>query len=428
MKDHFGVEVFDQAEVEEPEKRNEQLLEKMVFHILHAIQHVPFYKNRLQDMYRQIEQVRSLEEFIQVVPMISKDEMIQDRALHQPFGSIIDPNIQYQHLYYAPGPIFHMITASDWERIVYETAICFFTAGARPGDMVNNTFNYQWVIAGSIVGEGFRRIGCCVVPGGAGNTKTHLEVMHLAHVSVLLAFPTFALTLGEMAEELGLLSALREHLRLIIFGGEPRSEAERTRIDQLFGVETREAYGTSEFGIIAAECGHGSGMHVSPWKYVEVINPDTGAPVAPGQAGEIVITDIARKGMPIIRYRTGDITEGVITERCSCGRTTARIGRIIGRVSDIPRVKGMFVSPKQVREALEGVFQYKVPFQLIVDRIKGKDRLCVRIGLDKEFSPEIEHRLKEDLYAKLRIKADIEKVHVEEIDRNYQVVVDRRIL
>jgi phenylacetate-CoA ligase len=426
MKNH--IKVFHQLETEIPEKRINRLLEKVVSHTLYAVNQIPFYKKRLQGRYQEIKQITSNKEFSQIVSMFSKEDLIKDRAQFPPFGSFVDPNIHYQHLYYAPGPIFQMATDADWDRMVYETATCFYTAGSRPGDIVNNTFNYQWVIAGSITTDGFRRIGSCVVPGGVSNIKTHLEVMHLTNVSILLAFPTFAISLGEAAEEQGLLNSLREHLRLIIFGGEPRSEMERSRIAKLFGVETREAYGTSEFGIIAAECGEGPGMHLSPWKYVEVINPDTGETVETGQAGEIVITDLSRIGMPMIRYRTGDITEGIDTGQCSCGRTSPRLGRIIGRVSDIPRVKGMFVSPRQVTEALQDVLSKDVPFQLIVDRIMGRDRLLVRIGTDAEFSPDIQLSLKENLFTKLRIKSDIERVPIDEIAPNSPIVVDRRIL
>ena len=243
--------------------------------------------------------------------------------------------------------------------------------------MVDVTPNYAWVPAGTFMDDGYRLLGAAVLPGSVGMSDFHVEAMKLAKVTVIHAFTTFLAQLGEVVIRKAMTQQDLD-VRLGLIGGEIRSEAARRALGEPFGdIHIREQYGTAEVGIIASECEFGGGMHLSDDHVVEVIDPVTGEQVEEGASGELVVSDVWREAMPIIRYRTGDLTEGLNLHPCPCGRTAPRMQRIIGRVSDIPRIKGMFVVPRHVQNVLDRYPQFG-KFQLIVDRPAHQDELTVK--------------------------------------------------
>jgi phenylacetate-CoA ligase len=251
--------------------------------------------------------------------------------------------------------------------------------------------------------------------------------MKLTKVTVIHAFTTFLAQLGEVVKRKGYDPRRDLAVRLGIIGGEIRSEAARQALGEPFGgIQIREQYGTAEVGIIANECEFGGGMHLSDDHVVEVIDPTTGQPVEGGGSGEIVVSDVWRQAMPIIRYRTGDLTEGLNLDCCPCGRSAPRLKRIIGRTSDIPRIKGMFVVPRNVQEVLDR-YPELGKFQLIVERPGHQDELTIRIALKYPVDTDALHqRLRADFHAALRLSAQVEFVAIQDFPDEMPLIDDRR--
>jgi phenylacetate-CoA ligase len=233
--------------------------------------------------------------------------------------------------------------------------------------------------------------------------------------------------LGEVVKQKGYDPHRDLAVRLGIIGGEIRSEAARRALGEPFGgIEIREQYGTAEVGIIANECEYGGGMHLSDDHVVEVIDPATGKHVEADASGELVVSDVWRQAMPIIRYRTGDLTEGLNLDPCPCGHTTPRMQRIVGRVSDIPRIKGMFVVPRHVQTVLDR-YPELGRFQLIVDRPARQDELTIRIALKQPVDQDaLGQRLVAEIRDAIRLTAALEFVDSQDLSEAAPLIEDRR--
>ncbi|GBC76792.1 Phenylacetate-coenzyme A ligase [bacterium HR08] len=389
----------------------EQLLhwqeERLRQHLAYVYEKSPYYRRAFEVAGITPAEITNLETFAAAVPCLTKMQIIEDQKEHPPFGRLlaVEP-AELIRIYWSPGPELIVFTPQDYAYVVDLAAKAFYTCGVRPQDIVNVTCTYHWVIAGTVIDEAFRKIGCAVIPGGAGQSRMHIEVMRATRTTVLFAFFTFAEELGRVAHEMGLDPARDLTLRLAIVTGELRARALRQELEQTFGFQTREIYGTSEVPFVAAECSEGGGMHLDPRFIVEVLDPQTQKPVADGESGELVITDLMKRAQPSIRYRTGDITEGLDPTPCPCGRTTPKMRPILGRVGQIPRVKGLFIVPREVEEVI-----HRYPelgrFQLIVDRPEIRDRLTIKIELrSSSEGAGLRETLLRDLKEKIRVTAD----------------------
>ncbi len=354
-------------------------MEKLRDLLIYAHKNSPFYRRRFHDAGFNPEQVKATEDLLERAPFINKTVLMDEQAKKPPFGDLLTvAQEDLVRLYYSPGPLLIIFSHADLNAYIQRAANGLYHAGARAGDIVNISFNYNWVGAGTQHDDAYRRIGCAVLPGGAGMSETHIDLMKLTRTTVLSAFPTYAIRLAETAKKMGLDPARDLNLRLIIIVGEIRSDEDKKQIGDLFGAQVREMYVGNEMGFVGSECPHGGGMHLFSDTLVEVIDPRTGRRVDPGQPGEIVTTDLHRRAMPIINYRTGDITEGLIYEECPCGLKRPRMKRILGRVGDIPRVKGMFIPPRRI-ELVLGKYQDLGRYQAVVDRPEKTDRFTIKI-------------------------------------------------
>jgi phenylacetate-CoA ligase len=207
--------------------------------------------------------------------------------------------------------------------------------------------------------------------------------MKLTKTTVLSAFPTFAMHLCETAGKMGLNPKEALSLRLIIVVGEIRTDDDKRQIGDMFGAEVREMYVGNEMGFVGAECEYGGGMHLYSDTIVEVVDPESGRRVPAGEPGMIVTTDIRRTKMPVINYRTGDITEGLVFDECPCGRKGPKMKRILGRVGNIPRVKGMFIPPRRI-ELVLGRHPNLGRYQMIIERPEKMDRMTIKVECPKE--------------------------------------------
>jgi phenylacetate-CoA ligase len=331
------------------------------------------------------------------IPFLSKERLIESVSNGDPYGDRlgVEPG-EVAWVFVAPGPIYMPYTVADMNEIADRFASTFASCGITADDVVDQTTLYNWVIAATALGRGLERLGCTVIPGGSGETARHLDAIEQLNVTGILAFPTFLVHLMEQATAAGRTLPLKKAVVM----GELHNPKEKERLAVEHGIVVREYYGTADVGPVAAECVEGKGMHLRHGVYVEFIDPETGQAVdpSPGRPAELVVTDLVRRGMPIIRLRTGDLIDELITAQCACGNDAPRIRRIVGRTGDITKIKGMFVVPTMVGRVLRR-HDAETDYQLVVTREEGRDRLCVVLAGEEpvnwsELHAEIEHDLR----------------------------------
>jgi len=356
------------------------------------------------------------------IPLLSKEELIEGALRVPPFGGrLAVPQSDIAHVFVAPGPLYMPFTGGDIDRVSASFATAMRSCGLRSSDIVDQTTMYNWVIAATALDKALRMIGCGVVPGGVGQTERHLDAICDLGISAIVAFPTFLEHLLDAARGQGRLLPLR---RAVVMGELSHPEA-KARMRREHGIEAREFYGTADVGAVAWECANACGMHLRDDLLVEFIDPVTGRVSAPdtGAPVEIVVTDLDRQAMPIIRLRTGDLINGLETGPCRCGNPAPRIRRIIGRSSEITKVKGMFVVPKLVQDVFAAK-QIARNFRLRVHRSADhQDRLALAIA-----GPPLKDigALRSGVENALRLKVEIE--FVDDLPENGPRLVDERVI
>lgn len=412
----------------DPEEREQRLLSRLRRHAAVLIQRSSSIRERLDDAAVTPDRLTSVE-ILRTIPPVTKTEIIADQAANPPYGKLLgcDPD-ELVRLYVGPGPQVTYFTPEDLKATVAHGSWAFFTNGFRPSDVVDVTIMYHWVIAGTLMDDAYRAIGCAVLPGGIGMGAEHLSNLKLLNATGLFAFPTFLEELANKAEQSGIVPTRDlPNLRLVTIAGEMRSTDLQQRMEDFWGVQVREIYGGAELPFVAAQCAEGGGMHLNPDYLVEVVDAQTKQPVGPGEPGVIVASELERLAYPMLRYWTGDITAGLDFSPCRCGRTTPRMGRILGRVGDIARVKGLFVVPGQVQRALDALPELG-RFQLVVDRPGTQDILVVRIEHSgaADDRPHLAQQVAQRIKEGIRLSAEIELVDVGVLGEAVPVVMDKR--
>ena len=352
----------------------------------------------------------SVDDFAAAVPCVTKPELIADQQAQPPYGrQLAVPQRDVVRSYVYPAGQVLAWTAGDQQMLEEMYAEQLAVTGLGPDDIIDITFQYGWVVAGTIWDAGARRLGATVLPGGAGESARHALNINLVRATSLIGFSTFLERIADSAQEAGLDPAVDLAVRHLIIVGEWHGSDAKSRISERFGgAVVREAYGTGETGLVAAECGAGDGtMHVHPDVLVEVRDEHTGQLVPDGTGGELYLTPLRVRGMPVLRFRTGDITEVFTAEPCTCGRTTPRIGAIIGRVSELLRVKGTFLSKPLLQKVIGQTTVGSGAFHIEVGRPEGMDRLVMTLESDQGGA-----ELAEELGRQIRQIAGV-LVHVE---------------
>jgi phenylacetate-CoA ligase len=245
-----------------------------------------------------------------------------------------------------------------------------------------NTFSYHMVPFGmQMVDNSLRQAGCIVVPTGVGNTEQQVNIMKSLRVNGYCGTPSFLLNLAEKAEEMGLDCRKDLNLRVAFVAAEMLPESLRSKLEEKFGMRIRQSYGTADIGCLGYECTEKNGMHIPDDRIVEIVDPNTGKHVEPGKSGEIVATTF-NKVYPLIRFGTGDLSH-LSEARCPCGRTSPRLVKILGRIDQATKVRGLFIHPGQVDE-VAARFPQIARYQVRITRSAHKDEMTFLIELEKE--------------------------------------------
>lgn len=324
-----------------------------------------------------------------------------------PFGLFAVPRTDVRRLHASSGttglPTVVGYTSGDLGIWAELAARCLATAGARPDDVIHNAYGYGLFTGGLGFHAGAERLGATVVPASGGGTERQIILLRDFAANVLCATPSYALNIAEVAEREGV--DLRSGpLRLGLFGAEPWSDGMRAELEARLGIVARDVYGLSEVlgPGVAVECEAANGLHGWEDHFIfETVDPDTGAALPAGSAGELVITTLTKEALPMIRYRSRDISR-LERARCACGRTHVRIMRITGRSDDMIIIRGVNVYPTQVEAALVDVSGVSPHYQLVLENTGGMDRMTVEVEADPRLDPvgyaalasEISHRVK----------------------------------
>jgi phenylacetate-CoA ligase len=355
-------------------------LERLQATLAHAYERVPHHRAAMNETGFTPGDLTRLED-VQRLPFTLKSHLRDN----YPFGLFAVPRDKVVRLHASSGttgkPTVVGYTEGDIDTWADLMARCFACAGARPGDVVHNAYGYGLFTGGLGAHYGAERLGCSVVPMSGGNTERQIVLIQDFGARVLCATPSYALNIAECAAQQGL-DLRNGALRIGLFGAEPWSEAMRQEIEARLGLAAIDLYGLSEImgPGVACECAEArNGLH--GWEdhfLFEAIDPDTGRPVPQGHAGELVITTLTKEALPMIRYRTRDITR-LSTERCDCGRTHLRIMRITGRNDDMLIIRGVNVYPSQIEAVLVGFPDIAPHYQLVLERRGALDHLTVEV-------------------------------------------------
>ncbi|MGH2349051.1 MAG: phenylacetate--CoA ligase family protein [bacterium] len=351
---------------------------------------VAFYRRLFDSAGVHPGQIRVLDD-IRRLPLTHKTDFRDT----YPFGLFAVPLTDVARIHASSGttgkPIVAGYTANDIRTWAELCARCLASAGAQKGDVFQNAYGYGLFTGGLGFHYGGELMGLVVVPVSGGNTERQITLLRDFGTRILTCTPSYALTLAEALQARGI-DPGQLKLRCGILGAEPWTEAMRAEIEQKLGIDAVNIYGLTEIigPGVSVECvEEKNGMHVFEDHFlVEVIDPQTGDPVPEGQFGELVFTTLSKEALPVIRYRTGDIAS-VTSAPCRCGRTLARMSRVVGRTDDMLIIRGINVYPSQVESVLVAVPELSPHYQLVVTRERILDDLEVRIEVGEGVAKQL---------------------------------------
>lgn len=316
------------------------------------------------------------------IPVFRKKDLIAFQA-EQGLERLLSCDIgELRRIYQSPGPIFDPEgSGPDY----WGWTEAFFAAGFRPKDLVQMTFSYHLTPAGLMLEEPLREIGCCVIPAGPGNTAAQIELLTGLPVTGFVGMASYLKVIKDKAAKQGLDPKKDFRLEVAFVAAERLPKVLREELEAELGMLVRQGYGTADVGCMAYECHELSGMHLSSRCWVEICDPKTSQPLPLGETGEVVVTPFTGQ-YPLIRLATGDLSYLVDTP-CPCGRTSPRLGAIVGRVDDTAKVKGQFIYPHQVAEVAAN-FPTIERWQVLVTNPKGGDAIAIRLLLNGELDKD----------------------------------------
>ncbi len=410
---------------------------RLVKQVSNVYHNVPFYRNKMQQMGIEPGDIRGIED-INKLPYTTKIDLRDN----YPFGLNAVPDSQIVRIHASSGTTGKATVVSYTRKDLDVWAECvariLTMVGITRNDKVQVSYGYGMFTGGLGLHYGVEHLGATVVPMSSGNTKKQITMMNDFGVNAIACTPSYLLSLAEAIEEAGILDQLK--LRTAICGAEPWTENMRKEIESRLHINCHDIYGLSEImgPGVAADCQYHAGLHIHEDHFLpEIINSDTLQPVPDGETGELVITTLTKEGIPLLRYRTKDLTS-ITHERCECGRTTARIARFKGRSDDMLIIRGVNVFPSQIESALLEMGEASPHYMMIVDRVNNRDTLDVMVEVDEKFfsdeisglenlTRKIAHVLQQAIGLSVNVKL-VEPKTIERSEGKAVRVIDKRKL
>lgn len=368
---------FDPAmEAMPPKEREKYFRDKLTWIVSYAYENAPAMRQKLDEAGVDPKRVRSVEDLVKV-RITRKEELMEKQRASPPYGGYVSKTARrIQRAVVAPGPVF--MPYSPPHRLTMAKVL--FTMGIVRGDLVDNTLAYN-LMPGLAADDALRLLGATVIPMGVGNTELHVQAIRDLKITGFIGTPSFLMNIIKRAEERGYDFRRDLSLRKALSVAEPLYPSLRRSFEQDYAISITDNYGATELGLLGYECSQHSGFHIPEEILMEIVDPATGKQLGHGEPGEVVVTSF-NEVVPLLRYGTGDLS-AFTDEPCPCGRTSSRLIRIMGRVGDAVKVRGLFLVPKQVEEALSKVTQI-CRFQAVVTRMGHRDNLCLKAELSEE--------------------------------------------
>lgn len=390
--------------------------------VSHAWKHAPAFVDKMKSVGAEPGDVKCVADLAKL-PITEKGDLIALQRNNLPFGGLdAEPLSKMKRIYVSPGPIYE-----PGERLISDDrwAQAFYAGGFRPGDKAQVTFNFNMVPFAFALDEALGQVGAISIPTGVGNTDTQVQVLKELQVEAYLGTPSFLAALADRAEEQGLDLQKDLNLQVSFVAAEMLPESLRASLQSRLGMLVRQSYGTAEAGCLSYECHHMGGMHLAAGCVVEVVDPETGLPRGENEPGEVVCT-IFNKAYPLIRFGTGDLSAYTLAP-CACGRTTPKLTRIMGRVDQVTKVKGMFVHPSGVGQ-VAAQFPAVCAYQLVVSRDGAMDEMTLVCELAEEVADTaaLEAEMLAAIKEVLRVKGGVKFVRKGSLPAERKVIDDRR--
>ena len=396
------------------EQLSELQLKRLKETVKHAI-NSPFYKEVFEREGLTPDDIQTLDD-LKKIPFTTKDDL----RSHYPYGMAAIPLQKCVRIHSSSGttgnPTVVLHSAKDLDEWANQVARCMYMVGIRDTDIFQNTSGYGMFTGGLGFQYGAEKLGALTVPAAAGNSKRQIKFITDFGTTCLHRIPSYATRLAEVMQEMGIDPRKDTKLRVVCIGAEPHSEEQRRRIEQLLGVKAYNCFGMSEMNGpgVAFECQEQNGLHI--WEdnvIVEIVDPVTLEPVPEGEVGELVLTTINREAMPLLRYRTRDLT-CILPGDCPCGRTHKRLARFKGRSDDMIILKGVNLFPIQIEKILMQFKELGSNYLISIETVENNDEMLIEVELSDLFTDdysalqrltkEVTRQLKDELLLTPKLK------------------------
>lgn len=430
--------MFFQKEIETlPRSRIEALqLERLKHIVSYAYDNVPFYRRRMDETGVKPKDIVTLSD-VAKLPFTTKD----DFRANYPYGLFARPMRDIVRIHASSGttgkPVVVGYTKHDldvWSDVVARFIVA---TGGTADDIVQNSFGYGLFTGALGLHMGWEKVGATVIPASAGNTERQVMLLKDLGVTALVATPSYGLYIGETMAKMGLKSSDIK-LRLGFFGAEASTKETHEQLSKMLGVVTNDNYGLTEVmgPGVAGECAFKCGMHIAEDHFLaEIVDRDTLCPLGEGEVGEMVITTLTKEGVPVIRYRTKDLAS-ITYEPCRCGRTMARMSKVVGRTDDMLIIRGVNVFPSQIESVLMDMDEVANSYEIVVDREGYMDTIEVLVeitdgellldyGRLEALREKVRARLRTVLQIDVKVRL-VEPMSLKRFEGKAKRVIDRR--
>ena len=390
--------------------------------VQHAYENAPAVREKFDKRQVKPDDIKSVND-LERLPITHKHELAQLQEQNPPFGGFLGvPWERLKRICMSPGPIYEpeeIHSQNDrWTQ-------AFFATGFRRGDIGQVTFSYHLVPPAFWFEDALHRLECIATPGGVGNTELQVRMMHDLKVTGYIGTPSFLVKISKKAREVGYDLQQDLYLEVGFVAGEMLPESLRDELEQGFQMIVRQGYGTADVGCLGYECFQKNGMHFPYNCIVEIVDPETGKQLGPGETGEIVAT-VFDKVYPMIRFGTGDLSY-YTDEPCPCGRTTQRLVKILGRLDQVTKVKGMFIHPGNADEVAAKIPEIE-RYQVVVTRDAHVDQMTFTVELKEGYHPteELASRIEAAIPTSMRVRGNVKFIERGTLPKDYKKIDDRR--